>query len=299
MLIGMLYPAHSYDFRKTIAAARFHTVLDVIRDGECWRAVRIGENLALVRVAQKSDPPALDVSLIHATGEVDPDLLLSKVSHMIGIDADMSPFYEQARKDATLWNIVEPLYGLNHVRAESLYEALVTTIIEQQIALSLAQRGERWLVQWGNNAIEYQGERFYVFPRPEQIAAANVDDLKPLKITTRRMQVLIDVSQQIVSGAIDLEALRHKPAAEILDTLVSLKGIGHWTAAWTIIRALGHYQYIGENDVALQAAVQHFFYQKTGKVAPQVVKETLRRYEPYAGAAAFYILMRWAIDRYG
>jgi DNA-3-methyladenine glycosylase II len=297
MIIGTLHPAPSYDFRKTIAAARFHTVLDVIRDGDCWRALRIGENLALVRVAQNS--VALEVSLIHATGEVDPDTLLAKVSHMMGIDADMTPFYERARTDAILWGIVEPLYGLNHVRAETLFEALVTTIIEQQIALSLAQRGERWLVEWGNNAIEYHGERFYTFPRPEQIAAASLDDLKPLKITTRRMQVLIDVSQQIVSGAIDLEALRHKPAAEILERLVSFKGIGHWTAAWTIIRALGQYQYIGENDVALQAAVQHFFYQKAGKVAPQIVKETLGRYEPYAGAAAFYILMRWAMDRYG
>lgn len=297
MNIGTLYPTPSYDFRKTIAAARFHTVLDVVRDDECWRALRISENLALVRVNQKMD--ALEVSLMHATGEVDTDLLLAKVSHMMGIDTDMLPFYERARTDATLWSIVEPLYGLNHVRAETLYEALVTTIIEQQIALSMAQRAERWLVEWGNNAIEYNGERFYTFPRPEQIAAASVDDLKPLKITTRRMQVLIDVSQQIVDGKIDLEGLRHKSAEEILTSLISIKGIGHWTAAWTIIRALGQYQYIGENDVALQAAIRHFFYQESGKVAPQVVKETLGRYEPYAGAAAFYILMRWAMDRYG
>jgi len=297
MLIGTLHPKPTYDFRKTIAAARFHTVLDVVRDGEWWRNLHIGENSALVRVIQSLD--GLDVSLIHTTGEIDPALLLAKVSHMIGIDTDMTPFYERARTDTILWSIVEPLYGLNHVRAETLYEALVTTIIEQQIALSLAQRAERWLVEWGNNAIVYNGERYYTFPRPEQIAAARIDDLKPLKITTRRMQVLIDVSQQILSGKMELEALRHKPAAEILDALMAFKGIGHWTAAWTIIRALGQYQYIGENDVALQAAVQHFFYQKTGKVSPQVVKQTLGGFEPFAGAAAFYILMRWAMDRYG
>jgi DNA-3-methyladenine glycosylase II len=297
MIIGTLHPTPSYDFSKTIAAARFHSVLDVVRDGECWRALRVNDNLALVSVKQKRD--SLEVNLMHATDEIDTQLLLAKVGHMMGVDTDLTPFYERAREDAVLWSIVEPLYGLSHVRAETLYEALVTTIIEQQIALNLAQRGERWLVQWGDNTIEYEGERFYTFPRPEQVAAASVDDLKPLRITTRRMQVLIDVSRQIVSGKTDLEALRHKPAAEILEALIAFKGIGHWTAAWTIIRALGQYQYIGENDVALQAAVQHFFYQQTGRVAPQVVRETLRRFEPYAGAAAFYILMRWAMDRYG
>jgi DNA-3-methyladenine glycosylase II len=297
MLIGTLHPTSSYDFVKTTAAARFHTVLDVVRDGQYWRALRIGKNLTLVRVTQQCD--VLEVSLMHATGEIDTDALLAKVRHIMGIDTDMTLFYERARHDAILWGIVEPLYGLNHVRTETLFEALVTTIIEQQIALSLAQRAERWLVQWADNTIEYQGEMFYTFPRPDQIAAATVDDLKPLKITTRRMQVLINIAQQIANGQIDLEALGNKPASEILSSLVAIKGIGHWTAAWTIIRALGQYQYIGENDVALQAAVQHFFYQKTGKVAPQVVKETLGRFEPHAGTAAFYILMRWAMDRYG
>jgi DNA-3-methyladenine glycosylase II len=305
MLIGLLRPQPPYHFERTIAAARYYSVLGVTREGEYWLALREGtgsdENLALVRLASRGRPdaPEVEVHLMKSTGDVDHATLLRKVDFILGSSAEMTPFYELARQDTVLWDIVEPLYGLRHMRAATMFEALVTTIIEQQITLALAQRYERWLVGWGGNAIEYDGELFYTFPRPEQIARASLDELKPVKITTRRTQLLINLARRIVDREIDLEGLQSRPIPDVYDALVSLKGVGGWTAAWTIIRALGHYQYIGENDVALQAAVNHFFYQQKGKVTPLVVKETLGRYEEFAGTVAFYTLMRWAIDLYG
>lgn len=143
MLIGTLYPHPSYDFQRTISAARFHTVLDVARGSEYWRALRVDDKSALVQATQKSG--ALEVNLIGAVGEIDTAIIPAKISYLMSIYTNMTPFCDRARADRILWSIVEPLYGLNHLRAETLYEALVTTIIEQQIALSLAQRGERWL----------------------------------------------------------------------------------------------------------------------------------------------------------
>lgn len=297
MLIGTIEPTPPYDFEKSIGAARLHTVLDVIRPGEYWRALRFGSSTALVCVTNAGtlDAPRLNVHLVAATGNVDRSQVLQKTGWILGINADMQPFYDVARSDERLWRIVEPLYGLKHVRTETPFEALATTIIEQQIALSLAQRGERWLIQSAGEAIYYGSDVFHLFPTPERIACMTPHDLLPLKITKRRIEVLIDAARQAASGALRLDV--QQPEA-LYHAVMSLHGVGHWTAAWTVIRSLGAYEYAGENDVALQAAINHFFFNQTGRTTPRVVRNTLARYQSFAGAAAFFTLIHWGLLKY-
>lgn len=174
----------------------------------------------------------------------------------------------------------------------------MTTIIEQQIAWVAAQRAQRWLVEWGGHHAVYNGRTHYAFPTPKQIAAAEIEDLTPLKITFRRMGVMIGVARQIVSGNLQLENLRDLPAEVGYKHLVDLKGIGHWTAAWTLQRAQGPHNYIGHNDVALQAAVNHYFYGSVGRIPGEQVIHTFERYGEFAGLAAHYTILRWVLDRY-
>ena len=118
--------------------------------------------------------------------------------------------------------------------------------------------------------------------------------MTPLKITFARMQRLIDVAR----AAESLEALRDQPTETAYQALVGLKGVGHWTASWTLIRAQGHYAYVGAADVALRAAVNHYYFGERGRAAVPLVDETFARYGAYSGVAAFYTLMRWAAERY-
>jgi DNA-3-methyladenine glycosylase II len=302
MLIGTIEPTPPYDFRQMLSVEeRFHPVMDIVREGQYWRALHMGEQqVAVVRVCNRGiiNTPLLEVHLVAATGDVDAAILLSKLRHMLSTDEDLNPFYTFAASDAALWETVAPLRGLRMIRAESVFEALVITIIEQQIALKTAQRAERWLVEWADNGVNYKGQRYYASPTPQQIAAAEVSDLIPLKITFRRMQLLIDLARQEVAGQLNLDALREISASSAYERLLGLRGIGHWTAAWTLTRGLsGHYA-VGYNDVALQAAVNRYFYGQPGRTSTEIVNATFARYGEYAGLAAFYTLMRWVFDRY-
>ena len=297
MFIGTLRPIPPYDFALSTKLARLHSVLDVFREGEYWRALDMDGVVVLVRVVSRGTTEAPELDVYRMSGPVNDAALLRHMVHMLGVESDMRPFYDHARRDAVLWPLVEPLYGLKHVRSASLFEALMVAVIEQQIALNLAQRGERWLLEWAGNRIEYNGETFYTFPKPERIAAASVEELLPLKITRIRMEVMRSVAQQIVDGAVNFDALRTVDAA--MRTLVQLKGIGQWTAAWAVIRAMGEYPYIGENDVALQAAINHYYFGEKGRVSTKVVKQTMMPYGEFAGAATFHILMQWGMAKYG
>lgn len=289
-------PTPPYDFARTIEAARHLFVMGRVVDGAYRRVLRVGGALALVEIGSIGTvaEPEIEARLLAARGDVNEAALWAKVRRVANADADINPFYEYARHDSVLAQTVEMLYGLHSLQADSLFEALALTMIEQQIALRMAQNAERWLMAWGGESIDYGGETYYAFPRPERIAAAAVADLTPLKITFGRMQRLIDVAR----AAEVLEVLRDQPTEVAYQALVALKGVGHWTASWTQIRAQGHYAYVGAADVALRSAVNHYFFGERGRAAVSAVDETFKRYGAYSGIAAFYTLMRWAAERY-
>ncbi|GAB4513555.1 MAG: hypothetical protein OHK0046_14380 [Anaerolineae bacterium] len=294
-------PPYRLDLILSVLARYTHPMADALHAGAYWRALTFPEGLALFRVVSTApaDAPRLDVT--QEAGAVVPEqAVLARLGHILGVEIDHRPFYAMAQADADprLWQMIEPITGLRFLRTDSTYEALMMTIIEQQIAWTAAQKAQRWLVEWGGQAITHDGRTFYAFPAPERIANATLNDLAPLKITFKRMQVMIDVSQQIVMGELALEAVQQLPLEAAYALLVGIKGIGHWTATWTLQRTLGVHNYVGHNDVALQAAVNHYFYGGQGRIPPQQVVDTFARYGDYAGLAANYTIMRWVLDRY-
>jgi len=297
-----LYPTPPYNFPLLLdVLSRFaHPTVDVARDGAYWRALRSGDGLALVRVTSQGtvESPVLDVHLIAEVGAIDHAALIADLSHILHIEAGRADFVALARGGERLWGVVEPLVGLPEWRTATIFEALMQTIIEQQIAWVTAQRAQRWLVEWAGDCILYAGASHYTFPTPAAIALATVDDLKPLKITFKRMALMIDLAGRIENGTFDLESLRANTPEAAYQHLLTVKGIGHWTAAVTLERAFGHKNWVAHNDVVLQAATNRYFYGGTGRIPGQQVVDTFAPYGKYAGLAAHYTMIRWVLHQY-
>ncbi|MEZ4669464.1 MAG: hypothetical protein R3E39_16275 [Anaerolineae bacterium] len=297
-----LYPTPPYNFDLLLDFLnRFaHWTLDVPRDGAYWRTLPRDGGLALVRVSSSGsvNEPALDVHMVASTGAVDEQAVIETLQHILPLTHDRSSFHDCARNDGALWAVVEPLLGMPELRGATLYEALMQTIIEQQIAWVTAQKAQRWLIEWAGNFIEFDDYRYYAFPRPQQLVAATVEDLTPLKITFKRMALMIDLAGQVASGQLDLEGLRHVPPDEAYKRLLAIKGIGHWTAVVSLERAFGYDGWVAHNDVVLQAATNRYFYGGQGRIPPEQVTQTFARYGEHAGLAARYTMFRWVLEQY-
>ena len=216
----------------------------------------------------------------------------------LGLDRDLTAFYRMAASDADLWPVVEPLAGLPIFCSETVFEALITLIIEQHIAWKSAQRSQRELLRITGPSLRGGQTPVYDFPAPERLARASRAELKPLKITNKRIDLIIAIAALVNNGELDLEGIRRLPTAEAYKRLLAIKGVGHWTASNVISRALGRYPYVSHNDVALQAAVRHYFHGGAGQKSAAQVSETLKRYGEFAGMAGHFTLLRWVFDRY-
>lgn len=295
-----LSPHPPYDFDKLLDLLRRYAypTLDRVHGAAYRRVFRVEDQLALVEVISEGtvEKPLLRAHILARTGDFQESLLREKIRHVLAIESpDRAAFFRMAQRHDTLHAVVGSLYGLPLLHTEDSFEALVITLIEQQIAWKAALRAQRWLVEWAGQTIEYGGETYYGFPTPRQLADSSVDDLKLLKITFRRMEFLIQIAQKIAGGDLNLAGLS---AQEAYQTLLKIKGIGHWTAAVTLSRAFGFRQHLAHNDAALQAAVNRYFYGQTGRASPQALIDAFSPYDGFAGDAALYTLLRWVFDEY-
>ncbi len=217
---------------------------------------------------------------------------------LLGLDRDLSPFYEFAADRARLWSVIEPLVGLPLFSTETVFEALITLIIEQHISWKSALRAQQTLLGLFHGGSCVAGRRVYDFPSPARLASASPAELKALKITDRRSAMLIDIAGQVHCDELDLEGIRALDDKDVSEGLLRIKGVGAWTAGNVIGRAFGRYPYLASNDVALQSAVLEYFCDGAGVKSAALVQEVLGAYGCYAGLAGHFTLLRWVLDRY-
>ncbi|MEO1645416.1 MAG: hypothetical protein AAFR67_09540 [Chloroflexota bacterium] len=276
---------YRFDLFYDIHARYPRRALFALNDGHYMRHMRFSDNhLYAVDISVGADGQLRAV--VHDAK--DEAYHRQQLRHLLGLDADAEAFYTFAQATPALWYVVEPLFGLPLYRSENLYEALIFVIIEQHISWVSAQRAQQTLVNLGY-------EKRAVLMSPEELANKTIDDLKPLKITFRRMNLLISIAQQIVDGTLPVSEWQDLAPDDLYDKLLAIKGVGHWTASVVVARATGQYRFVPHNDVALQAAVARYF--DTEK-SPDATKAVFEAFGERAGLAAHFTLMRWVLDEY-
>lgn len=161
--------------------------------------------------------------------------------------------------------------GIRILRQEP-YEALCTFIISQNNNIKRI----KGIVQ---RLCEYFGEKIeggYAFPTAEKMAQLTPDDLAPLRAGFRN-RYLIDASQKVASGAVDLEKCRYCDYDEARAELMKITGVGVKVADCTLLFGLHRIEAFPV-DVWMKRAMEKLF--------PDMKPED---FGEYAGIAQQYI----------
>ena len=161
--------------------------------------------------------------------------------------------------------------GIRILRQEP-YEALCTFIISQNNNIKRI----KGIVQ---RLCEYFGEKIeggYAFPTAEKMAQLTPDDLAPLRAGFRN-RYLIDASQKVASGAVDLEKCRYCDYDEARAELMKITGVGVKVADCTLLFGLHRIEAFPV-DVWMKRAMEKLF--------PNMKPED---FGEYAGIAQQYI----------
>jgi DNA-3-methyladenine glycosylase II len=147
--------------------------------------------------------------------------------------------------------------GLRLMGIPDLFEALCWSIIGQQINLTFAYKLKRRFTEVYGTKLIYENADYYLFPKPEIVANIKVEDLLPLQFSNRKAEYLIEIAKQFVSGNISKEILSAHSTAEAIRLLVSVRGIGEWTANYALMKSLKRLECVTYGDVGLYNALHN------------------------------------------
>jgi DNA-3-methyladenine glycosylase II len=223
--------------------------------GRYWQVIRINERLALaiVRSLGTVDEPAISVELL-------PDEGLSKqekttagalVGRIFNLNLDLRPFYERVLSDRVMSQLTIALRGLHSPSATSAFEALIESIIEQQISLYAAWSVQRRLTEAFGDALILGEKEYYAFPLPENLASVTIEELRACGLSGRKAEYIRDASRLVADG-LDLEALGSHEEEEIIEELSNIRGVGVWTAELTMVRGMQKFDAIPADDLGIR-----------------------------------------------
>ena len=198
------------------------------------------------------------------------------VGKYLGLEFELEPFYAWARKDPVLRRLTRTLAGFRPPLSPDPFESLVTSITAQQVSLHAA-----FAIR--NRLIERFGRRVgqaYAFPTAERLREASHDDLLALGFSNRKAEYVRGLAEE----PIDLHELASLPDEEVKARLVSIRGLGEWTAEWFLARHLARPRAWPVGDVALEKAVRRF-YPEAGDI-----RAFGERLDPFQNLSAHYLL---------
>ncbi|MDP5275523.1 Ada metal-binding domain-containing protein [Chengkuizengella axinellae] len=208
---------------------------------------------------------------------------------MFDLGTDITPFYSSFKSDHIMGKLTEKFYGLRLIKINNLFEALCWSILGQQINLRFAYTlKKRFVHQFAEN-FTYKDTQYWVFPTADQIADVKVEELKEMQISTRKAEYIVGVAKLISNGILDQKKLRYEENYQrIVEQLTSIRGIGKWTADYTIMKCFSINSAFPIADVGIHNALKTIL-KLNEKPSIKELEKLVKQWEGWESYAAFYL----------
>jgi DNA-3-methyladenine glycosylase II len=187
--------------------------------------------------------------------------------------------------------IAKQLYGLKNPTTPTVFESLVDSIIEQQISIKVAIVLEEKLTKKLGERLEIDGETYFAFPTPQNLAGASVDEIQRVGLSRRKAEYIHEAAELIMARKLDLERIKNQEnPEEIIRELDEVRGIGVWTAELTMLRGMQKLEALPADDLGIRRVISRYFC--GGKpIKTDEAREIAKSWGKWKGLAAFYLII--------
>ncbi len=181
-------------------------------------------------------------------------------------------------KDKKLAAVIDRIGHIERACYDDLFEAVVNSIVGQQISTKAHQ--SIW-----NKMKDELG----------QIDAAKIleigkERLQSYGMTWRKVDYITDFSVKVNSGEFPLQKIYEMTDEEAIHALVSLKGVGVWTAEMILLFCLQRPDIFSFGDLAILRGIRMVYHHK--EIDRQRFERYRKRFSPYCSVASLYF---WAV----
>lgn len=163
---------------------------------------------------------------------------------------------------------------------DALFASLASSIVSQQLSRKAAETIYGRVAALLGGTITARG-----------ISDANDIKLRACGLSEAKIKSLKDLAEHVLSGKLDLLALKKLPPAEAVEALVEVRGIGPWTAEMFLIFALGAPDIFSPGDLILARMTEEVHGLPKG-TKPKELAKLAEKWSPHR---SFVSLLMWRL----
>jgi len=268
-------------------AARATPGVEQVTGNAYLRTVMVGGRAGVVECRDEGGG-GICLSL-HGIGTNGVFQVAQRVREMLDLDAPIHDIAPVLGADAKLGELLDDRPGIRVPGAWDGFELLVRAILGQQVSVRAATTlAGRIAARYGDPAdlppsLADRRDGLMlgrIFPAATRLARARFNDIG---LVTSRADTIRRVASAVARGAIDFDSARDPD--EFCRELVTIRGIGDWTAQYVAMRAAKHPDAFPASDLGLLKAM---YIGGSGGAA-----ELLRRAESWRPWRAYAALLLW------
>ncbi|HPW19048.1 MAG TPA: DNA-3-methyladenine glycosylase 2 family protein [Candidatus Aminicenantes bacterium] len=264
-------------------------------DGETYRRVLVAADGRTFEVAvTQTGPPDAPRLRVEVRSERASQGLarqaVQAVERSLGVRARLDDFYRLAERDAELGPVARRFRGFKPPRLHSPFEALANAIVCQQFTLTMGVRLLNGLAEAYGPAFEGADGVFHAFPRPRDLAGADVGDLRRMKLSAQKARSLAGLARSIVRGDFRPEEIERLDDRDAVERLRGLEGVGRWTAEYALLRGFGRTHVFPADDVGARNNLRRWL-GLAGTLSYAAVHEALEPWRGHGGLVYFHLLL--------
>jgi DNA-3-methyladenine glycosylase II len=163
---------------------------------------------------------------------------------------------------------------------DSVYESLLEAITHQSIAGKAAQVIFARIVALGSDGR---------CPTPQELLRVRKPKLRKAGLSHAKIAAVRDLAQKTIEGIVPtIEAAEKMSDQELVDRLISVRGIGAWTVEMFLIFRLGRPDVLPIHDYGVQKGYA-ITYRKKSIPKPKELLKFGERWRPYRTVASWYM----------
>lgn len=271
---------------------RFPEVVDRF-DGRIYRRfLPVGRSGALLSVEQVGAPAraVLDVTLAGPeAGSPAARSAAERIVHVaLGAAQPVSRFYRDFRSDPVIGAAIREFRGLRGAGVPSLWEALVTAILAQQVNLQFAYDIRRELAETFGKRARFGAETFIAFPAPRSIAGETPAKLRRFRLSESKAKAIHGLARAFAEGALSEAEIAALGDEAAIERLTSFRGVGRWTAEIALLRGLGRPDIFPAGDLGVVKYLAQGLLGHKEKAKEDAMRRFAARWEPWRALALVY-----------
>lgn len=245
-----------FDFEGLIHFYNTHPMgsLERFEDGKMFRVIAAGSKAGEVAISNDPKNSRLiieldypDTSVLHS--------VITKVRGLFDLDVDPLLIANALEQEPGIRKLLKKYPGVRLPSGWDGFEIGVSTILGQLVSVACGRALVSDLIELlgEDSRITRDGKLVNVklFPTPKKLAAA---DLNGLGTTRARKATLKEFARRVATGELSLEITQDVELFR--EKLMSIPGVGKWTADYMCLKVLRHTDALPASDLILARALE-------------------------------------------